>query len=168
MVKFPSEFSGKELTERWDEFTSPARFAGSDDRMDLIFVSKRDNNKVRLVRRARHAFEPFSTVFRGKIVSNEQGSEIVGSFTKSFFDYSVIALILALLLYIRAIIIERGESLATINSLLIIGIIGGLILLYNRRSEKRKYAEFIFRITGNEIPIFLSKKELNNDPKDVQ
>ena len=168
MVKFPSEFSGQELTERWDEYTSPARFAGSDDRMDLIFVSKRKDNKVRLVRRARHAFEPFSTVFRGKIVSDEKGSEIIGSFTKSIFDYSIVALILALLFYIRAIVIERGENLATINGLLLIGIIGSLILLYNRRSEKRKYAELIFRITGTEIPIFLSKKDMNDNSKDIR
>ena len=44
MVKFTSEYSQNTLIEKWDEYTSPARFAGSDDTMDLIFVSKRKGN----------------------------------------------------------------------------------------------------------------------------
>lgn len=159
MIKYISNYTDVELIERWDEFTSPARFAGSDDTLDLIFIAKRKGNKLKLTRRARTASDPFASIFRGKIVKTEKGSEIVGVFTKSIFDYTIVSLILAFLFYIRTLIIDRGEPLGTINGLLVIAIIAGVFFLYNRRSEKRKYSEFIFRITGNEQPIFLSKKE---------
>ena len=60
MHTFESRYSKDELISRWDEFTSPARFAGTDDVMDLIFVSKRKGNKVRLVKRARTKRDPFA------------------------------------------------------------------------------------------------------------
>lgn len=163
MHKFNSCFSKEELTSRWDEFTSPARFAGSDDVMDLIYVSKRKNDRVRLVRRARSKREPFSCVFYGKIAKNEKGSEISGIFAKSVIDYIAIALIIALLAYIRYIVIDRGESPVTVNILLGASIIIGILLLYNTRSTKRKYAEFISRITDVENDKFLSKKELKEN-----
>lgn len=163
MHKFNSCFSKEELTSRWDEFTSPARFAGSDDVMDLIYVSKRKNDRVRLVRRARSKREPFSCVFYGKIAKTEKGSEISGIFAKSVIDYIAIALIIALLAYIRYIVIDRGESPVTVNVLLGASIIIGILLLYNTRSIKRKYAEFISRITDVENDKFLSKKELQEN-----
>ena len=86
MIKFQSDKSVNELIEQWDEHTSISRFAGSDETMDLIYVSKRKGNKVRLVRKAPLAHEPFSPVFRGVIRESEQGSEIAGYFTKSLFD----------------------------------------------------------------------------------
>jgi hypothetical protein len=159
MICFPSDFSVEKLIENWDEYTSPARFAGSDDTMDLIFVSKRNKNKVKLVRRARFAREPFSTVFRGKIKKTKSGSEIVGVFTKTILDYVISAAVLALLFYIRAIIIERGGHLNTINVLLAVSIIAFLLLLMNTRGSKRHYSDFICRITGIDVNYFLSKKE---------
>ena len=160
MVKFPSDYSPEELLERWDEFTAPSRFAGNDDTMDLIFISKRKNNKVKLTRRARIAREPFSSVFHGKIRKTEKGSEIAGFFTKSPFDYAIVGVILVLLFYVRGLIIDRGGDLQTVNILLGVGIVCGLALLFSFRHSKRKYADFIFRITNKEIPIFLSRKEI--------
>lgn len=164
MVRFESDLSPEILLNKWDEHTSIARFAGSDDTMDLIFMSKRKGNKVKLVRKARFAYEPFSSVFRGKIVKTEKGSEIVGFFTKSFADYAIIAAVMALLFYIRSFIEARGESLNTINALLVAAIVGSVLLLINYRPTKRKYADFIYRITGKEMSLFLSKKE-NSDNK---
>lgn len=163
MVKFKSDFSPDTLKERWDDFTSPARFAGNDDTMDLIFVAKRKNEKLKLVRRARSSFEPFACVFRGKIIKSEQGGEIVGIFTKSIVDYFVVAGIFALLFYIRSFIVERGTSLNTINSLLIIAIVSAVLLLKNRRASKRKYSEFIYRVTGQDMQLFKTKREENED-----
>lgn len=163
MVRFPSELSIDELTENWDEFTSPARFAGSDDTMDLIFVAKRKENKVKLVRRARTVREPFSCVFRGEIVKTEQGSEIKGSFTKSYFDYILCAAVLGILFYIRSFIIERGASLGAMNTLLIAAIIGSILLLANFRPTKRRYAEFLYQITGKDAKLFLSRKEIKEN-----
>ncbi len=165
MHSFNSRFLEDELIERWDEFTSPARFAGADEMMDLIYVSKRKGNQVRLVRRAGSKRDPFSCVFYGKIVKSEQGSAVKGIFAKSLFDYIAIALIIALFAYIRCIVIERGDSPVTVNILLGASIIIGGFLLYNTRSIKRKYAEFISRITDTENDKFISKKDLreNND-----
>jgi len=168
MVVFPSEYTENELCQRWDDFTSPARFAGNDEMMDLIFVSERDGNKVKLVRKAKSAKEPFSCVFQGKIKKTEQGSEIIGYFRKSFFDYLAVALIFGILWYMRSMILERGESLTTINGLLLVALLGGAFLLYNTRLSKRKYAEFIFRITECEVPMFLSKKEQKEQEKGSQ
>ncbi len=159
MIKFPSEFLPEELAERWDDYTSPARFAGNDDTMDLIFVSKRNGDKVRLVRKARTVREPFTCVFRGRIKKTEKGSEIEGVFTKSIFDYLIVGLIIAFMFYARSLVLERGGSPVSINGLLAIAIIGGIGLLINYRSAKRAYSEFIFRITGMDMPMFLSKKE---------
>ncbi len=159
MVKFQSDFTEEELIQRWDEHTSISRFAGSDDTLDLIYVSKRKGNKVRLVRKAPLAREPFSSVFRGVIKKTEQGSEIVGFFSKSIFDYMVIALVFCLLFYIRYYIINRGDNVMTINSLIVFAIIGSLLCLYNYRSTKRKYADFISRITGKDNKLFMTKAE---------
>lgn len=159
MISFNSKYSADELIERWDEFTSPSRFAGSDENMDLIFMSKRKVNKVRLTRRARQSREPFSCIFRGKIEKTENGSVIKGIFTKSIFDYAFVGIVFALLFYIRKLIIERGDSLNTINALLVCWIVFGLFLLFNSRSAKRRFADFITRITEEENIHFLSKRE---------
>ncbi len=159
MIKFTSAFSAEELAERWDDYTSPARFAGNDDTMDLIFMGERNGDKVRLVRKARTVKEPFTCVFRGRIKKQEQGSVIEGVFTKSIFDYILVGLLIAFVFYIRTIIVERGGSLVSVNALLAITIISGIALLFNYRSVKRRYAEFIFRITGQELPLFRSKRD---------
>lgn len=159
MIKFHSKHSADELISRWDEYTSPSRFAGNDDTMDLIFVSKRKNNKVRLIRRSKANREPFACVFRGTIVSDEYGSVIKGIFTKTIFDYIVVGLIIAAIFYIRSLVEARGEPLNTMNALLVIAIVGGIALLYNLRITKKRYAEFISRISDTENRFFLSKKE---------
>ncbi len=159
MIKFPSKLSKEELIDKWDDYTSPARFAGNDDTMDLIFISKRNGDNVRLVRKARTVREPFTCVFRGKIKETEEGSVIEGSFTKAVFDYIFVGLMIAFMLYVRTIIASRGSSLGSVNALLAITVVGSLALLLNYRSTKRRYAEFIFRITGTELPLFRSKSD---------
>lgn len=159
MVNFPSDYSSEELVERWDEFTSPSRFAGNDETMDLVFVAKRKGNKVKLVRKARSAHEPFSCVFRGEIKASEKGSRIVGVFTKSWLDYAAVGAVLTLLLYIRHLVLESGDGINTINALLVIAIVGSLIMLMNYRRTKRRYADFLVRITGKDTALFRSRNE---------
>ena len=166
MHKFESRFSAEQLKDRWDEYTSPARFAGADETMDLIYVSKRKGEKVKLVRRTSSKREPFSCVFRGKIVSTEQGGSINGFFVKSIIDYIAIICICVLLAYIRYLVIDRGDSPVTVNLLLGSAILIGIALLYNKRSTKQKYAEFISRITDSPNEKFLSKKELRDKKRD--
>ena len=161
MVEFKSKLTAEQLTEAWDEFTSPSRFAGSDDTLDLIFISKRNKEKVRLVHRARNGVQPFNCIFRGRIVECEGGSAVKGTFTKSIFDYGFVAAVIALLFYIRYLVIERGDSLHTINVILACSIIGSLLLLINTRATKRKYADFITRITREKNVHFLKKNEMD-------
>ena len=163
MYRFESDHSPESLIEKWDEYTSISRFAGCDDTMDLIFMSKRKGNKVRLVRTAKEAREPFSPVFHGEIQKSEKGSVIVGYFTKSLSDYFAVGILNAILLYIRACIVERGESLNTINSLIAISVVASVLLLINYKPAKRRYADFISRITGKRNVLFLSKEEINSE-----
>lgn len=168
MVRYTSNFTKKELTERWDEYTSPARFAGADETLDLIFCAKRRGDSVKLMRRTKVSRDPFSANFYGIIKSTKQGSMIVGFYAKAIVDYLLVGIVLGLLFCMRSYIIERGESLNTINSLLIVAIIGGLILLRNTRTSKRKFSELIFKITDIELPLYLNRKatkELEN--KDI-
>ena len=163
MLNFKSKLSVEELKARWDEFTSPSRFAGSDETLDLVFVSKRNDEKVKLVRHAKSTREPFSCVFRGKIKQTEQGSEIAGVFTKAWIDYLFVVATIGLIFYIRAGIIERGDSLNTINAVLAFSLIAGILLLFNTRGTKRRYCDFISRITGEENSYFLKKDEQTNE-----
>ncbi len=159
MLNFKSKLSYDELKARWDEFTSPARFAGSDDNLDLVFMSKRNDDKVKLVRRAKSTREPFSCVFRGRIKKSENGSEIVGVFTKAWIDYIFVAIVLGLMFYIRNGISERGEPMNTINAVLAFSIVAGILLLLNTRATKRRYCDFIARIADVEHRYFLKKNE---------
>ena len=41
MLSLESKHSVSALSSRWDERTSPARFAGNDDVLDMIYFAKR-------------------------------------------------------------------------------------------------------------------------------
>ena len=163
MVEFESKYSAEELIQRWDEHTSISRFAGCDDTMDLIFVSKRKGNSVKLVRKARYSREPFSPVFRGKIENKDSGSKVVGFFTKTWADYSFVLIINAILFYVRTFVIDRGESPDTINTLIAASLLCSILLLLNYRPSKRRYAEFISRITGEDNELFVKKSDRNEE-----
>lgn len=149
MVEIRSGHKREVLESRWDEMTSPARFAGCDDTMDLIFVAKRSGGRVRLVRKARIAHEPFCCVFRGKISGSGSGSVIKGVFTKSVADYFIVLLITALLFYIRHEVILRGSSQYTINFLIAFWLVAAVMLLYNTKRARVKYIEMLNRIAAD-------------------
>jgi len=162
MAVFTSNYSQSELIERWDDYTSISRFAGCDDTMDLIFCSKRNGDRVKLVRKARAAKEPFMVVFRGNIKKTEAGSKITGLFTKSIADYILIAVVLTIVFAMRYYAGVRNVNLTTANTLLVCAIVLSLLALICRRKTKRKYEEFISRITGIDNGIYLSKREAKN------
>lgn len=165
LIILPSSYPAETLIKRWDEYTSPARFAGNDDTLDLVFTSKRRGNKVKLVRRSGTMHEPYAAVFRGNIVETDKGSEIRGIFTKSVFDYIFTFGVIILAFFIRQSAESRGAELYTSNVLLAACIIIGLFLLFNRRSAKRRYVEFMTGITGIESNQFISKRELKTKEK---
>ena len=84
---FKSNYGKEELIARIDDLTSEARFAGADEINDWVFQSKRKDDRIKIVRKPKNAYDPFAAVFRGKIVGLENGSAIKGVYTKSVFDY---------------------------------------------------------------------------------
>ena len=110
---------------------------------------KRSGGRVRLVRKARIAHEPFCCVFRGKISGSGSGSVIKGVFTKSVADYFIVLLITALLSYIRHEVILRGSSQYTINFLIAFWLVAAVMLLYNTKRARGKYIEMLNRIAAD-------------------
>lgn len=96
MATLKSNHSPVELASRWDERTSPARFAGNDDVLDTVYRAKRKGNSVFLIRKGSVSLDPFTTVFRGKILPCGEGSMIKGYFSKRAFDYVLLAILLCL------------------------------------------------------------------------
>ena len=159
MIKLESDYSKEELLSRWDEYTSAARFAGSDETLDLIFVSKRNGDRIKLIRKSNSVHEPYAAVFRGKISGEGGRSCIKGIFTKSVLDYIFTALIIALAFVVRFYAESRGASLYTANVILAAAIIIGILLLFNYRGTKRRYTDFMCRITGRENELFRARGE---------
>ncbi|MBO4452572.1 MAG: hypothetical protein J5793_01425 [Clostridia bacterium] len=163
MVNLYSDYSVEELCSRWDDRTAPARFAGNDDALDLVFSATRRGCRVKLIRRPVDAREPFAAVFRGKIKKAENGSVITGFFTKGVGDYVFSALCTALsfAVFRSAQIREAGVNQASM--LLTACIVAAIILLYNRRSVKRQYTDFMSDITGKDPKLFLTRRERKAD-----
>ncbi len=143
MLVLGSKMTVEALEQRWDEQTSPARFAGSDELMDNIFIASRKKDRVFLIRRASGALDPFATVFRGRIVPCGEGSALKGRFTKRLFDY-----ILLLALFVLDALIFLQSWLAGEADLSLAGWCGGfalvlLLLAIPLRSPRRRYRAFL-------------------------
>lgn len=143
MLVLKSEQTPEQLMQSWDERTSPARFAGSDELMDSIFIASRKEDRVFLIRRASGALDPFATVFRGRIVSCGTGSAIKGYFTKRVLDYVLLLLLLSLdwFIYYRAT--ESGLISPSLTGFCIA--FGVLLLLaaIPLRASRRRYRTFL-------------------------
>ena len=48
MIRLKSSYSADQLAVQWDKRTSPERFAGNDDFMDLCFAGFRKGNRIKL------------------------------------------------------------------------------------------------------------------------
>ncbi|MDL2286981.1 hypothetical protein LJB90_00220 [Eubacteriales bacterium OttesenSCG-928-G02] len=141
-MEYKSNRTKNEIIKKWDEVFSPERFAGADETMDPIFISKRKNNSVKLVRRTQAAYDPFATVFRGKILDTENGSVIKGFYTKQLIDY-IICMIFA---FFFIIIVTSDISPFTTNEILISsGVILAVFIffLYPSKKTKSKYDDYI-------------------------
>ena len=148
MLVLESKATPEQLVRRWDEKTSPARFAGNDALMDNIFIASRKEDRVFLIRRASGALDPFATVFRGRIVSCGGGSAIKGRFTKRLFDYLLLLLLAAIdgFIYFRAL--EEGSVNPSFTGLCIAFALVLLLLACPLRSTRRRYREFLEEITS--------------------
>lgn len=145
-----SEQTTEQLTQRWDEKTSPARFAGSDEMMDNIFIASRKKNRVFLIRKASGALDPFATVFRGKIVPCGSGSAIKGHFTKRLFDYVLLLALLLLdgLIYQRAL--DTGSVSPSLTGFCAAFAVLLLLAAVPLHASRRRYRAFLEEITSPE------------------
>lgn len=144
MIVLKSNRSPEELIARWDDRLNPARFAGHDDVLDLVFCGKRKGNKIMLMRRTGVSREPLSSIFRGKIVGTAEGSEIRGFFTKSVTEYVCIGVILALALTIFLEVKKRYTEISWMSvAFLILFLIAILSLLRTGKRTKEKYIDIL-------------------------
>ena len=148
-MKTESSLSKEKLISNWDEYTSPARFAGSDDIFDDIFISFRKGDRIKLARKPRASFDMFSTVFRGKLGGDEKSSYIKGVYTVGIIDYVVSFIIAAVYAYIVYTVYERNGSVFD-GKVLLLAAIGILLLwlaLRPKSGAKKKYASLFDKIT---------------------
>lgn len=150
MLVLESKFTPEQLAQRWDEKTSPARFAGNDALMDNIFIASRKEDRVFLIRRASGALDPFATVFRGRIVPCGSGSAIKGRFTKRLFDY-LLLLVLAFLdgfVFYRAM--DEGSVSPSVTGFCIAFLVLLLLIAFPLRAPRRRYREFLEEIASHD------------------
>ena len=107
-MKYESSYGKEELIRRWDEITSPARFAGANEQLDWVYNASRKGDSVRLVKKPRASYDPYATVFRGKIEATKTGSRIRGIFTKGAADYIITAFVAAI--YLGVCIAYAGRA----------------------------------------------------------
>ncbi len=143
MLFLKSKYSEADLASRWDERTSPARFAGNDELLDAVFVAKRKQDRVILIRKARGTWDPFATVFRGRIVPLPDGSAIKGYFTKRLFDYVLLFLLLLADGYFCFRLQDMGNltASASVGCLAFAAIL--LLLAVPLRASRRRYRAFL-------------------------
>ena len=144
-------FGSDELEQRWDERTSPARFSGNDGVMDDIFIAFRKGTRVFLIRKGRNTWDPFSTVFRGRIIPSGSGSIIKGHFSKRYFDY-VLLIVLAI---INVYFAYRNYCINgfSVSSILFYVFVASILILLAipLPPARKKYKGFMKEITDKEI-----------------
>lgn len=148
-MKYKSLYGKDELIARWDDITSPARFAGANDTLDWVYNSFRKGDSVKLVKKPRAAYDPYATVFRGKIEETKTGSQIRGVYTKGLFDY-IITLVIAVVYFgVCAEYLSRASDRTLPLILISVGIIVILFALIPFPGKRRKYGALIRKVTGD-------------------
>ena len=49
-MRYKSLYKKDELIQRWDDITSPARFAGANETLDWVYNASRKGERVKLVK----------------------------------------------------------------------------------------------------------------------
>ena len=150
MLALDSKLTVDALERRWDEQTSPARFAGSDEMMDNIFIASRKGERVFLIRKASGALDPFATVFRGRILPCSEGSVLEGWFTKRLFDYVLLLALFALDATVFLQGLSAGEADASLAGWCGAFALVLLLLAFPTRSARRRYRAFLEDIVRSE------------------
>lgn len=146
---YKSKYGKNELLKRWDDITSPARFAGANAELDWVYNSFRKGDKIKLVKKPRASYDPYATVFRGVIEETKYGSRIRGVYTKGLFDYIITAFVAAIYFGVCLEYLSRAQD-RTIPLLLIsVGIITVLFALIPFPGKRKKYGALIREVTGD-------------------
>lgn len=148
-MKYKSTYNKEELISRWDEITSPARFAGANAELDWVYNSFRKGDKVKLVKKPRASYDPYATVFRGKIETAKNGSQIRGVYTKGLFDYIITAAVGAVYFGVCAEYLSRAQDRTLPLMLISFGVIAVLFALIPFPGKRRKYGALIREVTGD-------------------
>lgn len=151
MLILKSKLTKQQLIARWDDRTAPARFAGNEDLEDNIFIGTRKDDRVTLIRKARGAWDPFATVFKGKITSEGEYGVLEGTFGKRVLDY-VILIALGLLDFLFYFYASPERQTQSTAGFCIAFAVLLIFLAIPRRSAKKRYREFLadIALTENE------------------
>ena len=147
-MKYKSTYNKSELIARWDEITSPARFAGANAELDWVYNSFRKGDKIKLVKKPRASYDPYATVFRGKIEQTKNGGQIRGLYTKGLFDYIITAVIGAVYFGVCAEYLSRAADRTVPLLLISVGVIVVLFALIPFPGKRKKYGALIREVTG--------------------
>lgn len=151
---FRSKYGKNELIARFDDLTSEARFAGADEQNDWIFLSARKGDRIKIVRKPKNAYDPFASVFRGRIVGDEDGSAIKGVYTKSLPDYIFTFFVFLIYYTVCFKYYASAEDRTVPVALMIAGAAVILLILSSLPHTRKRYGEFIRRVTeGESLPV---------------
>lgn len=148
-MRYRSLYSKDELIQRWDDITSPARFAGANETLDWVYNSFRKGDNVKLVKKPRAAYDPYATVFRGRIEETKNGSQIRGVFTKGLFDYIITLFIAVIYFGVCAAYLSRASDRTVPLILISVGVILILFALIPFPGKRKKYGALIRQVTGD-------------------
>ncbi len=148
IMKYKSRYNKEELISRWDELTSPARFAGANAELDWVYIASRKGDRIKLVKKPRASYDPYATVFRGRIEAAENGSQIRGVYTKGLFDYILTAVIAVVYFGVCAAYLSRVLDKTIPLILISVGIIMILFALIPFPGKIAKYGALIREVTG--------------------
>lgn len=147
---YKSELTKQELCQKWDEMTDPARFAGADDRTDLIYIGTRKDDRITLKRGTR-SYQVLTGVFRGRIIDTGDGkSKIDGYFTKQIADYIIFGLLFAVIYVVAGAYLMRDPLQIYRYAPIFLSFIGTWLTLRTYKKTRIRYGEFIKSITGEE------------------
>ncbi|MBP5209180.1 MAG: hypothetical protein J6330_12075 [Clostridia bacterium] len=167
-MKYESSYGKEELIRRWDEITSPARFAGANEQLDWVYNASRKGDSVRLVKKPRASYDPYATVFRGKIEATKTGSRIRGIFTKGAADYIITAFVAAIYLGVCIAYAGRAADKTVPYLLISAGIAVFIFLLTPLPGKRRKYGELIREVVGKAPDASGKEKEAPEQTQEQQ
>ena len=146
-MKLKSDYTYDELCSRWDDLTAFKNYAGGDDLLDTVYISRRHGSFVSLRSKPRAAHELYGAVFYGRIKETDGGSELRGFFWLSIADTVITAILYILYAYIVRAVLDRGDDT---GAYWMIAVAAALLLLicFTSPKTRRRYRDILEKITN--------------------